>query len=564
MKKFLLTLAIACGSAAIAQNDMGNITGNLESTFQYLRNDPLIDANQPPEKALINSYANIFYTKGNFSAGARVESYLPRIQGYPDRFSGTGVGFRYIGYKTDFIDLTIGNFYEQFGSGMIFRSYEQRALGYDNAMDGIRLKLNPYKGIRIKGFWGKQRLSFTDGRIINSAGLVRGFDGEIHVNQTFDKMNDFPIDIRLGAQFVSKYQEDDNDELILPENVGAYGARFGLRYKGFYLNGEYNIKENDPSSDNGYIYNNGHAALINFGYSRRGLGIVLSAKSTDNMSFRSDRTKDLQDALINFLPPTNKTHTYNLVATLYPYATQLLGEVGYQADIIYTVPKKSKIGGKYGMPININYSIINGSLQSGEGVSSGDSLQRLRPYTNTPFATSTNNYWHDFNIQIKRKFNKKFYAIGSYYNILINNDVIKVTDDAKGKINAHIGVLEMGYKINRKHSLRAEFQSLFVNDVYDKSEGKEVPQDKGNWATALIEYTISPSWFVSVMDQYNYGNPVASNRIHYIVGSVGYVKGATRIMATYGRQRAGLFCVGGVCRFVPASNGLTVSLTQSF
>ncbi|SFT81904.1 hypothetical protein SAMN05216474_2529 [Lishizhenia tianjinensis] len=564
MKKFLLTLAVACATTAMAQNDMGNITGNLESTFQYLRNDPLIDANQPPEKALINSYANIFYTKGKFSAGARVESYLPRIQGYPDRFDGTGIGFRYIGYKTDFIDLTIGNFYEQFGSGMIFRSYEQRALGYDNAMDGIRLKLNPYKGIRIKGFWGKQRLSFTDGRIINSAGLVRGFDGEMHVNQTFEKLKDFPIDIMIGAQFVSKYQEDDNDQLILPENVGAYGGRIGLRYKGFYLNGEYNIKENDPSSDNGYIYNNGHAALINFGYSRKGLGIVLSAKSTDNMSFRSDRTKDLQDALINFLPPTNKTHTYNLVATLYPYATQLLGEVGYQADIIYTVPKKSKIGGKYGMPININYSIINGSVQSGDGVSGQDSTQRLRPYSNTPFATSTSNYWHDFNVQIKRKFNKKFYAIGSYYNILINNDVIKVTDDAKGKINSHIGVLEMGYKINRKHSLRAEFQALFVNDVYDKATGQEVAQDKGNWATALIEYTISPNWFVSVMDQYNYGNPTEANRIHYIVGSVGYVKGATRIMGTYGRQRAGLFCVGGVCRFVPASNGLTVTLTQSF
>ena len=564
MKKFLLILALASGSNIMAQNDGGNITGNLESTFQYLRTDTLIDANQPPSKALINSYMNIFYTKGKFSAGARVESYLPRIQGYPDRFSGTGIGFRYVGYKTDFIDLTIGNFYEQFGSGMIFRSYEQRALGYDNAMDGLRLKLNPYRGIRIKGFWGKQRLSFTEGKVINSAGLVRGFDGEIHFNQTFEKMRKFPLDIKLGGQFVSKFQAEDNDELILPENVGAYGARLALRYKGFYLNGEYNIKENDPSSDNGYIYNNGYAALVNLGYSRRGLGIVLSAKSTDNMSYRSDRTKDLQDALINFLPPTNKTHTYNLVATLYPYATQVLGEVGYQADIIYTVPRKSFLGGKYGMPINVNYSIIQGSQKNYNGVSVQDSAQRLRPYSSTPFVASPENYWHDFNVQIKRKFNKRFYTIFSYYNILINNDVIKVTGDATGKINSHIGVVEMGYKINRKHSLRAEFQALFVNEGKNKTTGEIEPKDKGNWATALIEYNVSPNWFVSVMDQYNYGNPEESNRIHYIVGSVGYINGATRLMATYGRQRAGLFCVGGVCRFVPASNGLTVTITQSF
>jgi hypothetical protein len=44
----------------------------------------------------------------------------------------------------------------------------------------------------------------------------------------------------------------------------------------------------------------------------------------------------------------------------------------------------------------------------------------------------------------------------------------------------------------------------------------------------------------------------------------GYIKGSTRFTVSYGRQRAGLFCVGGVCRFVPANNGLTLSFTQSF
>ena len=98
-----------------------------------------------------------------------------------------------------------------------------------------------------------------------------------------------------------------------------------MRYKKFSLNAEYVMKENDHSSDNGYIYNNGHTALINFNYSTKGLGISLSAKSTDNMSFRSDRTQALQDVLINYLPALNKTHTYNIVASLYPYATQLNG-----------------------------------------------------------------------------------------------------------------------------------------------------------------------------------------------------------------------------------------------
>ena len=61
-----------------------------------------------------------------------------------------------------------------------------------------------------------------------------------------------------------------------------------------------------------------------------------------------------------------------------------------------------------------------------------------------------------------------------------------------------------------------------------------------------------------------YGNPDEDKKVHYPIFSCGYIKGATRLMASYGRQRAGLFCVGGVCRFVPASNGLTLSFTQSF
>jgi hypothetical protein len=66
------------------------------------------------------------------------------------------------------------------------------------------------------------------------------------------------------------------------------------------------------------------------------------------------------------------------------------------------------------------------------------------------------------------------------------------------------------------------------------------------------------------MDQYNYSNPEEDLQIHYVIGTVGYVQNATRFMVSYGRQRAGLFCVGGVCRNVPASNGLTFTFTQSF
>lgn len=558
MKKLTICVcAVAFSLSGFSQKNQLNITGNIETTFQYLNEDTLIGANQPAEKGLLNTYMNVFATYGNFKAGLRMESYLPRIQGYPNRFDGTGIGMRYVGYENDWIDVTLGSFYEQFGSGMIFRAYEDRALGYDNLMDGGRLILRPINGVTIKGVYGYQRLSFQDGRIEHADGIVRGFDGEMNLNSTFKGLEGKALDITIGGSFMSKYQADNNDLLVLPENVGAYGGRARLRYKRFSLDGEYIIKEQDPSLDNGYIYNYGHAALFNFGYSQKGLGIILSAKSVDNMSYRSDRTKELQDVFINFLPAMNKTHTYNLVASLYPYATQPVGEIAYQAEVLYTIKRGSKLGGKYGTSINANFSTAYQPNRNTDNIDPNDSSRVM--YETGFFDMSDSLYWRDINVNVYRKFSKKFNLRLSYYNIILNNDVAKVTDNAKGLIYTHIGVIEAGFKLNKKHSLRAELQALFIED--DKYGNIN---DNGNWATVLLEYNVSPHWFFSVMDQYNYGNPDADKRVHYFYGSFGYIRDATRISIGYGRQRAGLFCVGGVCRFVPASNGLTLNFTQSF
>ncbi len=534
----------------------GSLTGNIESTFQYLNADSIIDAKQPAEKGLLNSYMNVFYTQGNFKAGMRMESYLPRIQGYPNRFDGTGIGMRYIGYANGFVDVTIGSFYEQFGTGLSFRAYEDRALGYDNLMDGVRIVVRPTNGLVIKGVYGTQRLSFQGGNIIHGDGIVRGVDGEFHLNEGMKKMKEFPLDVVLGASFVSKYQEDNNPDLILPQNVGTYGGRVKLRYKNFYGDLEYVQKEQDPSSDNNYIYNYGHASVFNVSYTRKGLGILVSGKSVDNMSYRSDRTKDLQDVFVNYLPSLNKTHTYNLVATLYPYATQPLGEVAYQTDVLYTFKKGTKLGGKYGTTIGGNFSTTYQPKHSLEGINPLDSTGVT--YVCRPFQASDSMYWQDINFNITKKFNKKFSTILSFYSIKINNDVVKISNDASGIIHANIGVAEFAYKFNSKHSLRTEIQGLFVQ----KEAG--AIKDKGNWATLLVEYSISPGWFFSFMNQYNYGNPDVNKRVNYPIITCGYIRDATRFTVSYGRQRAGLFCVGGVCRFVPASNGLTLSFTQSF
>ena len=110
----------------------------------------------------------------------------------------------------------------------------------------------------------------------------------------------------------------------------------------------------------------------------------------------------------------------------------------------------------------------------------------------------------------------------------------------------------MTWKFTSKKSIRWELQGLWTK------------QDKGNWAAALVEYTVSPHWFVTIADQYNYGNKHSDEKIHYYTGSFGYTLKTTRFALTYGRQREGVVCVGGVCRQVPASSGFYVTISSSF
>ena len=78
---------------------------------------------------------------------------------------------------------------------------------------------------------------------------------------------------------------------------------------------------------------------------------------------------------------------------------------------------------------------------------------------------------------------------------------------------------------------------------------------------ALIEANLN-QFFFSIQDLYNYGHP--ENAVHYYSFTAGVIKNAHRLELRYGKVRAGLFCVGGVCREVPASNGFSINLTSSF
>ena len=79
-----------------------------------------------------------------------------------------------------------------------------------------------------------------------------------------------------------------------------------------------------------------------------------------------------------------------------------------------------------------------------------------------------------------------------------------------------------------------------------------------------MEYSIAPHWFISVADQWNYGNADKIHRTHYYNIAAAFVIKTTRISLNFGKTKEGILCIGGVCRSVPASYGLGLTVTTSF
>jgi hypothetical protein len=253
--------AAAClfGVPRASAQDGGQVHGNFNADAQLYSDDPEIGAEAPPQDMGLNSWTNLQFTLGRFQAGVRLESYEPALLGYPagQPYHGTGIGYRYATWSTEDLEITAGNFYEQFGQGLVMRSYEERNLGVDNAMDGIRVKFRPDTGIYLKGFVGRQRFGFENG-FTKGAGIVRGIDGEISLAElfpsAFSKWVESGHDLLLGGSFVSKYQEDKDPSLELPENVGAWSARLNYTTPRWNLYAEYAFKINDPNSSNTMLF----------------------------------------------------------------------------------------------------------------------------------------------------------------------------------------------------------------------------------------------------------------------------------------------------------------------
>lgn len=545
----VLTLSTAIYAQEETDNNKVTLSGSIQSDVLIPQEDTKIGSPKYDDWALTNTYADLNLMSKNIDAGLRFEFLKHPLPGFENDFKGWGVPYFYIKGKFEKLEITAGNFYDQFGSGFILRNYEERSLGIDNSLLGVRFVYKPYKGIRFKALTGEQRRYWG-----HSPSWISGTDLELNLDEWFKRLQESDTRIMLGGSFVNKYEDDENDQIFadathklnLPQNVNAFDARLQIQKGGFNVLAEYAHKTQDPSFDNGYIYRNGNVAMLSASYSKKGLSFLVQAKRSDNFSFRSRRTMTGTSSFINHLPAFTEDQTYALAA-LYPYATHPDGEWAYQAQFGYNFKRRTAIGGRYGMNLKVNFSHVHAIDRTPNLIGSvnGTTALGTKGYGSAFFKWGDQTYYQDINIQLERRLTKSFKLSLMYMNQFYNKTIV---EGHGGMVHSDIFIADGRYTISPKMTLRGEAQYLATKG------------DQGNWMFGLLELSIVPHWMFTVSDEYNSGD----TKLHYYQGFVTFNAGAHRLQLGYGRTRAGFNCSGGVCRYVPASKGFTLSYNYNF
>lgn len=530
------------------KRNLGHLSGSFETNTIYYVEDSKTGAVVPHNSYGSNNFLKLDYQLGRFSAGVQLEYYPHPLVGTPmqgyeyvmEGFSINNLTEKYISWTDRNYSVTVGDFYEQFGSGLILRAWEDRALGFNNSLGGARVTFNIKDIVEGKVLYAFPRfnlgylstqiaggdLSFS---LSNAIGLLDhrlSLEGSI-VNRHFKNL----------PSWYTEYRDDYDFDLS--KNVISYSGRVNYEYRGLSAKFEYVGKSKDVYLDNmtgEEVFKRGDAQLFEIGYThRRNYAVMAQFRRLNYMQSQLYRPDGGSGSLgllpgntINYIPALSPQHTY-MLAGLDPNSPQQNGEIGGQIDAFYTFRRGTAIGGKRGLKIHANYAryySINGTMSK----------------------PGTNFYYRDFSFDIDKSWNSKLRTV---LFVSLQKNAMHGGEDV---IRQNVFVADVTYKFTPKFSLRAELQYLYA----PHAEGsKEVD---GDWVAGLLEASFAPKWSIFVQDMYNHGG----SEINYYSAGASFTHSFIRIALSYGRNRAGYICSGGVCREMPAYTGGNLAMTLTF
>jgi len=546
-----LTLCFSMGGLA---QEVGRFSGGFQSQANFFLRDSLIGAAGIPQydRQLFGaqSWLDLKYSINGFDMGLRFDLFNnSNLQNPNFSFTDQGIGRWFISKKVDKFGFTVGYIYDQIGSGIIYRAYEERPLFIDNALYGARVTYDFHENWQAKAFTGRQKLVFDA-----YASVVKGaaFEG-------FHNFEEAGITMAPGIGIVNRTLDDETMDNIIGILTGYLDSTRVKPVHNVYVGSIYNTMNfgkfvwyaegglkssdvfNDPNAQRtifggttvtgSLVKKPGSVFYSSISYAANGLGITLEGKRTESFNLRTDPTLLLNNGIINFLPPMNRQNTYRLT-TRYSPATQDLSELAFQGDIRYAFNRKTSI-------------LFNASN-----------------ITNLDGGLLYREFFTEFNYKYKRDWQiKTGFQIQNY-----NQEVYEVKPEVP-IVETFVPYVDFLYRFTRKKSLRTEIQYMFVG-----ADG-ETKQDYGDWLFAQLEYNLVPGWSFVVSDMFNASpgknspkDPDTGEKLslHYPRFDVFYTHKSNRFGLSYVKQVEGVVCTGGICRLEPAFSGVQFTISSIF
>ena len=539
-RKWLPIIICLTFGAFNAFSQQGSLSGSFQANGNFYQKDERIGAENTPQYETqlygADAWMNILYSGNDFEIGVRFDLFNnSQLLNPNDSYTDQGIGRWYVKKKIQKLTISAGYLYDQIGSGIIFRAYEQRPLLIDNALYGVRANYAISPDWEIKAFTGKQKRQFESyGAIIKGVSLdgfvSGGDDSNWSIVPGFGVIGKTLSEQQMDALANSLASYTPTDFIQeAPFNSYAFSVYNTLNIGNFswYVEGAYKTKEvffdifADRTLWTGenvigkFVLDPGNVIYTSLSYGAGKFGGVVEYKRTENFTFRADPFVTLNRGMINFLPPMQRVNTYRLTARYSP-AVQELGEQAFQIDLRYA-PTKT-------LSFLTNFSNIQ-DLDGGQ-------------------------LYREIYTEVTLKKRRKWTLITGLQLQSYNQEIFE------GKPGVPIvetvtPYADFLYKIDRKKSIRFETQYMSTQE------------DFGSWLFGLVEFGIAPHWIFEISDMWNV-KPKKTGKIHYpTVGAV-YSIGANRFSLRYVKQVEGVVCSGGICRLEPAFSGVRLQISSNF
>lgn len=553
MKKIFFLFFILCCSVSYSQIEIPKlkVDASLNNLLRYGNGYEYTGLNKTP-KEYFENLTDLRVNVNNVIIGLRYEISDP-IE-YGRNFKG--IRKRFAEYSHDIgISVRAGDYWDIVSRGMTMNIFEDRSLGYDTGLDGIRLvyknSFGNTKSFKLKTAFLGGNMEYSDYLNPNRIETYKVRDANVEISPWKN--------FTLGTNYVFAKGKIPNsiDTTNIKAELPEVYLGFSFRDFNFYSSYAHKSVMSEPNNSPNYLgfSSQGDGLYSSLSYSKAGLGITLDYKNYRfDLTGPDNRSTDRPTKLLPFQnPPTaQKEHTSTLISRN-PHVTNFNDEVGGQLDIIYVASEK--------LYFNLNFGVASEHYQYADidttAVVSYQRVARDNSFIPELSNDAFNPFWEYF-IESEYYATEKLYtklAFSRQSSVVYN----QINPGSSEKILTSTIPVEVRYELDNNFTLKVNLEQQWEYNSIRTGEKSFMNQ------YASVNLTKSPYLGLTVSGEFTNDKEEPTGKSSWFLGEIIYkLNQKNQLTFSYGSERGGLKCTNGICRYVNPFEGFRATIQTSF